>query len=409
MTAGRAEARTDRFVELLAAEGCAPTLATPGGVVVRHAAFIRHLQSLGVEIAVHSHDHLDLRSLPPATRRQQLHRAVAAFRKEGITVTGFRAPYLGYEPSMREAVPRTVHYSSNAAVRWPVVDGAKALHPEVFDALARFYRARPAEASPVVPYFQDGLLEIPVSLPDDLQCLDGLGTGVAGLTDAWRQILHASHARGELFVALAHPETADECADAFVGLLRDARSLQPAVWVTRLVDLADWWNERRSFAVDVAGCLVRVRCSDRATVLLRGPGPEGVPWSDGYRVVSMRIFDAPDGVLPFIGVVRPTRELVNGLAAEGFVVEIGEAASRCATVLDEATVASLGDVAAVVAHLDHIQAPLLRFGRWPDAARSALSVTGDLDALSLWDYATRVGLSLRNHGTYEREITASSM
>jgi hypothetical protein len=282
------------------------------------------------------------------------------------------------------------------------------MHPEIFNALATFYRARPAGAAPVVPNYQDGLLEIPVSLPDDLQCLDGLGTGVAGLTDAWHKILHSSHDQGEMFVALAHPETADECADAFVQLLRDARSLQPAVWVTRLVDLADWWDERRSFVVDVAGGWLRVRCSARATVLLRGPGPAGAPWADGYRVVASRMFKT-EGHLPFVGVVRPTRELIAGLVAEGFVVEIGDAASQCATVLDEPAVARLGDVSAVVAHLDGLDTPLLRFWRWPDGARSALSVTGDLDALSLVDYATRVGLCLRDHGMYERAIAPSSM
>ena len=46
--------------------------------------------------------------------------------------------------------------------------------------------------------------------------------------------------------------------------------------------------------------------------------------------------------------------------------------------------------------LDYIEGrnvPLIRFGRWPDGARSAMSVTGDLDALSLGDYLTRLYIS----------------
>ena len=33
--------------------------------------------------------------------------------------------------------------------------------------------------------------------------------------------------------------------------------------------------------------------------------------------------------------------------------------------------------------------PLLRLGRWPGGAKSALAVTGDVDALTIWDYALR--------------------
>ncbi len=33
--------------------------------------------------------------------------------------------------------------------------------------------------------------------------------------------------------------------------------------------------------------------------------------------------------------------------------------------------------------------PMLRLGRWPDGARSALCITGDIDALTLWDYGLR--------------------
>jgi len=34
--------------------------------------------------------------------------------------------------------------------------------------------------------------------------------------------------------------------------------------------------------------------------------------------------------------------------------------------------------------------PLVRYWRWPDGAKSALAVTGDMDALTLLDYAARL-------------------
>lgn len=42
--------------------------------------------------------------------------------------------------------------------------------------------------------------------------------------------------------------------------------------------------------------------------------------------------------------------------------------------------------------LDEIEGgtfPLVRLGRWPDGARSALSLTGNTDALTIWGNASR--------------------
>ena len=34
--------------------------------------------------------------------------------------------------------------------------------------------------------------------------------------------------------------------------------------------------------------------------------------------------------------------------------------------------------------------PLVRVARWPKGARGALSLTGDVDALTIWDYGFRL-------------------
>ena len=44
----------------------------------------------------------------------------------------------------------------------------------------------------------------------------------------------------------------------------------------------------------------------------------------------------------------------------------------------------------VWAEIDGGAFPLLRFGRWPHGSRSALSLTGDIDALTIGDYAHRI-------------------
>ncbi|MCK5620360.1 MAG: hypothetical protein KAJ17_13215, partial [Candidatus Krumholzibacteria bacterium] len=43
-----------------------------------------------------------------------------------------------------------------------------------------------------------------------------------------------------------------------------------------------------------------------------------------------------------------------------------------------------------VARLRACPGPLLRFGAWPHGNRSALAVTGDIDALTIWDFVHRL-------------------
>ncbi|MDI9546097.1 MAG: hypothetical protein QM346_00715, partial [Chloroflexota bacterium] len=43
----------------------------------------------------------------------------------------------------------------------------------------------------------------------------------------------------------------------------------------------------------------------------------------------------------------------------------------------------------LLAEIEDGDRPLVRLGRWPRGARSALVVTGDIDALTLWDYGLR--------------------
>jgi hypothetical protein len=48
-----------------------------------------------------------------------------------------------------------------------------------------------------------------------------------------------------------------------------------------------------------------------------------------------------------------------------------------------------GDELGLLSDLERGTVPLVRLGRWPNGAGSALCLTGDLDALTIWDYALR--------------------
>lgn len=413
----KAMARVEECLATLASYGCAPTFPTPGRVVQRYPQFLRRLQEAGAELAVHSFDHVDLAAYPLSQARDQLLAAAAAFEAQGIEVHGLRCPYLSCPEALLtnlgQSHPGLFRYSSNRAIAW---DGALAAalpaigerQDSVWATLQGFYRPASARDRVATPWSrplpgpgaagEGGMVEIPPSLPDDLQLHDGLGLGPEGLAEVWRQVLRQSYGRGELFVLLFHPELAERCLAAFRAVLSEARRQQPAVWLARLRDVADWWQEKAGFTVDAAATASGLRlvftCSSRATILARGLelGRQATPWDGVYQRLEAHSADAPAGALPFVGLpAGAPQATVDFLRQQGYICQLGEQAAQCALVLD----ATLCDPTATsqVQLIDAIEAlpgPLVRYWRWPDGVRSALCITGDLDALSLLDYTSRL-------------------
>lgn len=403
LTPDRAAQRTLDCVTMLAEYGCAPTLPVPGRVVDRHPAIIRRLQAAGAEIAVHSYDHVDLSTWPPHRAARQLVRAAEAFKRQRIAVHGFRCPYLACTDALLDALPAgRFGYSSNRAIRWDILpDAAPEQATTIYEVLSGFYQPLPAVDSVSAPWWRGDLLEIPASVPDDLQIYDGLQLGAAGLAQAWRRILEETSARGELFVLLFHPELATEERAPFADLLERAASLEPAVWRARLSEINAWWREKAGFQaefVEADGVLhFAFTCSSRATVLVRGLDidPPAKHWNETYcrvRGTSFAIAGATGGSMPrpLVGAGDVPASIVAFLRNQGYIVDAGPEAEHCGVYLDAARLRALPTERALIDFIETADVPLVRFGRWPDGAGSAMCITGDLDALSLVDYLSRL-------------------
>jgi hypothetical protein len=336
------------------------------------------------------------------TRQQateQFVRATETYQQSGIQSPGFRCPYLSYSESARQAARDTQFtYSSNQAIWWDVVSpqAVQGATP-VFEQLRQFYRADAAADVVSTPMLADGLVEIPTSLPDDLQLYDGLKLGEQGLAQAWLELHQQVYRRGEMAVILFHPESFYQCAPAFDQLLRAARDYQPAVWVARLRDIADWWWEKSRFQVasttDTDHLRLTFECSDRATIVIRDLETDmpTQPWYGAYRIVEGRTGRFSADVRPFIGVASDVPpHTISFLQEQGHIVETGAEARRCGTYLDGALIERLTTQVQLIEHIEAAATPLVRFWRWPQGYRSVLSITGDLDALSLLDYVGRL-------------------
>lgn len=400
ITPAKAIDRVLDSVALLAEHGCAPTFPTPGRVVERYPQYFRFLQERGAEIAVHAFDHVDLSAYPPEEASQQLVRAAGTFDRYGIERHGFRCPYLGCTDGLLDVLPEGLFsYSSNRAIEWdvspPESDGVGNL--AMREVLQRVYKPLSQQHTVSVPWLRSHLVEIPVALPDHLTLHDGLQLGPEGLAEAWSQILHHTHWRGEVFVLIYHPELAERCQTAFATILTEAAHLQPRVWIARLKDIAHWWREKASFSVDIsatrAGLHLSFACSDRATILVKGLAVDGSEplWDGTYRRLRISTLQVPAEPRPFLGLPASTpAHTVTFLREQGYILDLTEAAPRCATYLDPAVLRGLTSQVGLVNFIEGTAGPLIRYWRWPNGARSCLSITGDLDALTLLDYAARL-------------------
>jgi len=383
--------RFERFMDILDEYRVRPTFPITALPMSRNPQFAHRLVERGAELAVHAWSHIDLSALDLAGQREHMGRAVDLFRSCNVPFTGFRAPYLHWnDDTMRVVGEFQFRYSSNQTVWWDVLD-VKAMTPKQKEGMERgmaFYRPVPASKMRALPFRRDGFIEIPVCLPDDEIPLDRMYLHDANyLGEMWRAILQQTYDRGELFTLQLHPERIDFFAGALRGLLTDACSRRPGVWIATLDEIAQWWDarsrSRAQFIREGNGYRVSVEAPANASLWLRSGGTERLTTAGVPLVV-----DSP--LRPGIGVsAGSSRDAIAVLTEMGYVVEVGERADGYAVHLGMVENTEPATLEACRRVIEESKRPLVRFGTWPNGCQSALSVTGDIDALTIWDFLQR--------------------
>jgi hypothetical protein len=391
----RMEARIKTVFDIVAPYGCRATLPITAAVAARHPKVITEYAARGMEFPVHGYWHVDHAALPERVQLAHLARARDAFETAGIPFGGFRAPYLRWNDATLRAVAAN-HYLYDASQAM-YVDLEEGRVTDAYRRVLEFCGALPARDHPVVPWTESDLVRIPYVLPDDESLLDRLAIESPDeITAQWMRMFATLHERGELFTLAVHPERVEPCAEGIAAVLDAARRAPLPVWIAPHEEIARWWHERGRASIEVAdrgeGHLrVCVRGPVGITTLARGLEIEcAEPWADGYDLVHGTRFDVRVAARPFIGVHPATpRALSDFLREQGFVVETSED-DRAYTCFLRRSHFTRRDQRALLDEIDRASFPLLRFGRWPQGAHSALSITGDIDALTLGDYVYRI-------------------
>jgi hypothetical protein len=390
---GKMGKRFDRFMDVLDEFDIRPTFPITALPMSRNPDSAHRLVERGAELAVHAWSHIDLTSLDLEGQSDHVGRAIQLFREHAVPFTGFRAPYLHWNDDTMQVVENyKFRYSSNQTVFWNVVD-EESLDPTQREGLERgkaFYRPIDADRMIVLPHRRRGFVEIPVSLPDDEILLDRMYMHDADyLGDVWRKILGQSHRRGELFTLQLHPERIDFFADALRGMLCEARGKKPGVWIATLDQIAEWWVDKSGNRIDLVRDGGRFRADIKAcpgtTVYLREKGSERI-----VEPGTIAVDPGPDGQRPCVGIAPGSdRLLIQSLTDMGYIVEVGSDAQAYAVHVGRRDDTALETVLDCVGLIRACPGPLVRFGAWPHNNRSAMAVTGDIDALTVWDFAHR--------------------
>ncbi len=206
------------------------------------------------------------------------------------------------------------------------------------------------------------------------------------LEQVWRSILEETYRRSELFTLQLHPERIGFFAGALSGLLAEARAKKPGVWIATLDQIAEWWigksQNRAVFVREGDKYVADIKACAGTTVYLRQEG--------GERLVDPGTIAVESSVRPCVGVSpSANRRLVQTLTDSGYIIEVGDTAGDFAAHLGRIEDNDRATRENCLRQLENCPGPLLRFGAWPHGNHSALAVTGDIDALTIWDFLHR--------------------
>ena len=384
-----------RFVDILQEFECGATFPITASVLARHGPIVEKYQARNIEFAIHGLFHVDYSQLSRNEQRKHLERSREIFEWARVPMAGFRSPYLRWNTDTLTAIASNdLSYDSSQAVHWDVVDRYRT---DDYQHVLSFYRSRSAEDYPALPRQVGKLVQIPYCVPDDEALTERLKlSDTQAMSDIWLAILERTYDLGELFTLGLHPERIGLLQKPLTAVLAQARGLSPGVWIARLDEITRWWQARSQTTVEVVAeegnmFHLTVQGPSGTTPLARNvevKAPTEVS-ENGFDRVRATSFRVQASKRPFAG-LSPDSDLALGdfLRQQGFWVETSPESRAYSTYLHHPSFTP-EDERPLLKQLEQSEAPLIRLARWPDGARSALCVTGDIDAMTLWDYGLR--------------------
>lgn len=387
---GRMEKNLRELDMALSSGGYKATLPVCAVVLRRYPDTFRSLKHC--ELACHGYRHTDVSDQSPEVRRTSLKRAKEVFESFGKQCRGYRGPYLRMDDDMITTLSQEgFSYDSTRSIFWNVLEGKEMVNLE---SLLSYYSSLTVDKSLSLPWFEGSLLEIPVSLPDDEILVERLGMSSSSqILSVWSQMLARSYESGEIVVLQAHPERFPIVVDALLSVIKDAESKSPGVWIATLSEINHWWRKRRKFSISIErrgqDYVVEADAGEDGMFLLSSSKRMPHAWFRNYRFIAENKMRFVGRRKPCAG-IRPgsSSSLSDFLEREGYYYEESTKPEDFELYLDDQEVGKTREVE-LSREIEESGAALARIWRWPKSVRSVMSITGDVDALGLFDFFAR--------------------
>jgi len=85
-----------------------------------------------------------------------------------------------------------------------------------------------------------------------------------------------------------------------------------------------------------------------------------------------------------------SEKLLDFLREQGYIVEQSQDRDAYGMYIDGTVRCEEAEEKRLIERIENAEIPLIKFGRWPDGAKSALAVTGDMDCITLMDFLMRI-------------------
>ncbi|AGB04692.1 putative xylanase/chitin deacetylase [Aciduliprofundum sp. MAR08-339] len=216
------------IIEILEDYNASSTFPITAMTLERNVDTIKEWRNKRIEWAMHGYVHVDYSNLDKETIEKHIVAGRKIFYRSGIELYGFRAPYLSVNDEILGILrERRFLYDSSKSFFVDVipVDGN-------VKRILKYYK--PIKNWKLENY--DGLVEIPVSLPDDEILVDRLGYRGDKIGKIWVKMCEIIKDLGGIPVLQLHPERGRICSDALSMVLEWARKND--INVVQLKDIA---------------------------------------------------------------------------------------------------------------------------------------------------------------------------
>jgi hypothetical protein len=400
VTASAMDLALQQFTELLRQYNFTATFPITAVTLGRYANTLTKYYNPTIEFAVHGYTHIDYSLFGKDELSTHLLQARKIFYKEGITPDGFRSPYLSQNKFLHENSSELgFKYASNQPYLWDVI-GPEAITKQTmagFENVLSYYSPWRSTSRPSIPRFVNNIIELPVSLPDDEILIDRLHASSKLILATWCKMLQQSYRRGELLTLQLHPERFVLFADSLRTFFTYVQSFSPKVWCANLRDITSWWETLNKAKVkfsssDNGQCHFFIDAPDSVTILARGIEVQAAvkPSSNGFIEVNTKGFSIYSPKRPIIGVSpRTSIKLIDFLRNQGYILESSQNSPLYSYYFDIDQFEDRQENS-ILESIENSKHPLVKLGRWPNGCQSALAITGDIDAMTFWDYGLRL-------------------